>query len=1035
MTRRLPFLALLLALAVPGQAGQLPIKTYTTAAGLAQNNVLRIKKDSRGFLWFCTLDGLSRFDGTLFTNYGMAQGIPHPIVTDLLEARDGTYWVSTNGGGVARLRPSAGRRDLGQSPSDAVTHETRFTVLPVGTNSITNRVNVVYEDRQGRIWAGTDGELFRLETSGGEEVFQKVDLGLPSNHRWAVVLAFAEDPGGDLWIGTSEGLFVRRPDGRVRRYRIQPGQGYDWVRTVHTDGKGDVWVGHLGAGLFVLDPVRRRALDTATPGEALGIDALGPAIRRRFTSAHGLADDSVYAMYEAADGGMWAGTDLGLNELDGGRWRAYTSAQGVTVGPLVSLREDIGGNLWAATPEGALKVVRNGLTTFGEPDGLRGGGVRSIVEDPSGEVRVVTSDATVHAPAGERLRAVRPQLPASVVLMWPLGAVQDRGGDLWIPTAEGLFRFPAVRSLEDLARATPRVYNSRNGLPGDAVLNVYASRRGDLWISMDAAQGALVRWERATGTFHAHKGEGAPSYFKPSSFAEDAAGALWVGLYDGGLLRYRDGRFRLFTTADGVPAGQVHQLYLDATGRLWIVTNAGGAGRIDDTSAETPRIATWTVKQGLASNNVTCITEDGWGRIYFGSGHGIDQLEPASGQVLHHTQAEGMSIGGVEVALRDRHGALWFGGQRGLSRFVPRPHRPRPPPPVFIGGLRVSGVPVPVSELGETEVAGLRLASGQNQLVIDFLGLGFLPGEALRYQFKLEGADRDWSSPGGLRSVNYAGLAPGSYRFLVRAVGGDGTPSVVPATVAFSVLPPVWRQWWFLALVAAATAAALYAAHRYRVRRVLEWAAMRTRIATDLHDDIGSNLTKIAILSEVARRDRGPETGPADDPLSSIARISRESVASMSDIVWAINPRRDGLQDLTWRMRRFAEDTFIARGVGFGFHAPDQGPDLTLGAEVRRQVYLIFKESVNNVVRHSSCGRAEVGFRLEGREGVLTVTDDGTGFDPALGQDGNGLVNMRRRAEGFGGRLEIRSSPGRGTTLTLRVPLGPPRRRPTWLRR
>jgi signal transduction histidine kinase len=680
-----------------------------------------------------------------------------------------------------------------------------------------------------------------------------------------------------------------------------------------------------------------------------------------------------------------------------------------------------------------MKVVRNGFTAFGEADGLRGG-VRSILEDRSGELRVVTSDATVHAPAGERFRGVRPRLPAGLALIWPLGAVRDRQGEWWLPTPQGLYRFPRTDRLEDLGVVPPRVYNGRNGLTGDDVFHVYESRGGDLWISMDVPQGPLVRWERSTETFHVFKGgEGAPSYFKPSSFAEDAAGGLWMGLYDGGLLRYRNGRSRLFTTADGLPDGQVHQLYVDAAGRLWIATNAGGAGRMDDPAAESPRIARWTVREGLASNNVTCITEDGWGRIYFGSGHGIDQLDPGTGRVLHHTEADGMSIGGVEVAFRDRHGTLWFGGQRGLSRFVPQPQGPRPPPAVFIGGLRIAGVPVPVSELGETELYGLRLSPGQNQLVIDFVGLGFLPGEALRYQLKLEGADREWSAPGGLRSVNYAGLAPGSYRFLVRGVAGDGTPSTVPASIAFTVRPPLWRQWWFVALVAAATATALYAAHRYRVRRVLEWAAMRTRIATDLHDDIGSNLTKIAILSEVARRDRGEEPA-ADDPLSSIARISRESVASMSDIVWAINPRRDGLQDLTWRMRRFAEDTFGARGIGFEFHAPDQGPDLPLGAEVRRQVYLIFKESVSNVVRHSSCGRAEVAFRLEGREGVLTVTDDGRGFDPGRRQDGNGLVSMRRRAEGFGGRLDIRSGPGQGTTLTLRIPIRLPRA-PTWLRR
>jgi signal transduction histidine kinase/ligand-binding sensor domain-containing protein len=989
-------------LALPGSApaGQPPIRTYTTGDGLAQNHVLRVVRDSRGFLWFCTLDGLSRFDGYLFTNYGMPEGLPHPNVTDLLQARDGTYWVATNGGGVARLDGAAPQgRPL-------------FTVYPVGPNPVTNRVNRLFEDRAGAIWAGTDGELFRLERTGKDEQFRKVDLGMPSGHRWVVVVAFAEDGAGALWIGTSDGVFVRTPeDGRMRRYPIRPGQGYDWVRAVLGDSRGRVWIGHLGTGIHLVEPARGVGLD---PGSD----------RRRFTTADGLADTNVHALFQSADGRIWAGTDQGLSELDGDRWRTLAAADGLGTGPLQSLAEDVGGNLWAATPAGARKLVRNGLVTFREADGLSGAGVRSILEDREGRLHIVSNDVTISVPHEERFRTVRVRVPSDATLVWPQRVVQDGLGEWWIPTAAGLFRFSRAARLEDLARLPPAaVYSAETGLPWTSVLQVHANGAGDVWISMDAGRDTLARLDRTTGRIRVFtEADGVPSYNKPSAFAEDRAGTLWMGMHDGGLLRYRDGRFRHFTSRDGVPAGQVNQLYLGRDGRLWIATNGGGVGRIDDTAADPPRIATLTVEDGLSSNNVACLAEDAWGRVYFGTGHGVDQLDPSGRRMLHHTQADGVSIGGVEVAFTDRQGVVWFGGQRGLSRLVPEPQRPRPPPPVFIGGLRVSGAPLSVPQPGAVHVDGPELAPDQNQVVIEFVGLGFLAGEALRYQFKLEGADEDWSAPGPQRSVNYAGLAPGAYRFLVRAIGVDGTVSATPASVAFSILPPVWRRWWFLTLLGLAMAAALYSVHRYRVARLLEVAAMRTRIATDLHDDIGSNLTKIAILSEVAQQGRSLDGERADDPLASIARISRESVASMSDIVWAINPRRDGLRDLTSRMRRFAEDTFIARGVGFEFRAPDEGRDLKVGADVRRQVYLIFKESVNNVVRHSSCDRAEVDFHLDGREGVLIIADNGRGFDPAQIEDGNGLVSMRRRAEAFGGRLEVDSGSS-GTKVTLRIPL------------
>jgi signal transduction histidine kinase/ligand-binding sensor domain-containing protein len=925
----------------------------------------------------------------------MPDGLPHPNVTDLLQSRDGGYWVATNGGGVARLRGGAAGGPL-------------FTVLPVGTHAATNRVNRLHEDRDGHIWAGTDSGAFTFDRQAGR--FQPVDLGLAPGHRGVVVVDFEDGPGGTVWMGTSDGVFVREEGGRVRNHLIRPGEGYDWVRSVRADAAGRVWVGHMGTGVHLVDA-------------AHGI-GLGPGTEtRRFATAEGLADPFVHCLYVAGDGRLWAGTARGLSVLEGERWRTLSTTEGIA-GPVVSIAEDTGGNLWGATPEGAFKLVRDGFLTFGEADGLGGGGVRSILEDRSGALRVVTNDGTFSGFDGTRFESARPRLPPETGLVWPQQVLQDRQGEWWVPTIDGLFRFPRVARLADLAGMAPReVFGSRRGLPWNSVLQAYETRGGDVWISMDGARDTLARWERATGRIHVFATtEGAPANNKPAAFLEDAAGTLWMGMHDGGLLRYRGGRFRLFTVDDGVPAGQVNQLHQDAKGRLWVATNAGGVGVVEDLAAENPRFGARTMKDGLSSNTVACVAEDARGRIYLGSGRGIDQLDPDSGRVLHYGQADGVRIGAVDVAYRDRHGALWFGGQRGVSRLVPHPEGPRAPPPVFIEGLRVSGVPVPLSELGETEVAGPELPWHRNQVLVDFVGLGFLAGETLRYQFKLEGADRDWSAPAPQRSVNYAGLAPGRYRFLVRAVGRDGTASASPAAVTFSILPPVWRRGWFVGLAVALLAAALYAAHRYRVARLLEVAAMRTRIATDLHDDIGANLTKIAILSEVARQGRDGEPAAEGDPLDSIARISRESVASMSDIVWAINPRRDSLKDLTTRMRRFAEDTFNARGIGFLFKAPDDGADVRLGADVRRQVYLIFKEGVSNVVRHSACTRAEASFRLEGREGVLTIVDDGRGFDPAAA-DGNGLVSMRRRAEGFGGFLAIDSAPGRGTRLTVRLPL------------
>jgi signal transduction histidine kinase len=233
-----------------------------------------------------------------------------------------------------------------------------------------------------------------------------------------------------------------------------------------------------------------------------------------------------------------------------------------------------------------------------------------------------------------------------------------------------------------------------------------------------------------------------------------------------------------------------------------------------------------------------------------------------------------------------------------------------------------------------------------------------------------------------------------------------------------------------------------YAFYRYRLRRLLEIERVRTRIASDLHDDIGANLTRIAILSEVAHsrltgiRDQWPggpgvaeghtepsaEISGIENPLSSIAQISRESVASMGDIVWAINPRHDHLTDLIHRMRRLAGEVFSGRKIEYEVKAPDPDTDLRLGADVRRDVLLIFKEAINNVVRHSDCSTVRIELWLEHSCLNLRIVDDGRGFDPDHPSEGNGLASMKQRARGLDGELKVTSIEARGTQVTLRVP-------------
>ncbi|HYV27652.1 MAG TPA: ATP-binding protein, partial [Candidatus Eisenbacteria bacterium] len=211
--------------------------------------------------------------------------------------------------------------------------------------------------------------------------------------------------------------------------------------------------------------------------------------------------------------------------------------------------------------------------------------------------------------------------------------------------------------------------------------------------------------------------------------------------------------------------------------------------------------------------------------------------------------------------------------------------------------------------------------------------------------------------------------------------------------------------------------------HRYRVNRLLELERVRTRIATDLHDDIGSSLSQIAILSEVVRQNVGQDSTQVNEPLSRITTSSSELMGTMSDIVWAIDPHKDRLADLTQRMRRFASDVLTARSIDFEFQAPDITRKLNLGADVRRQVFLVFKESINNIVRHAACSHVDIDLRVKRDLLILSIKDDGRGFDPAQESDGHGLVSMQTRAKEMGGTLKISSRTGEGTSVILEMPI------------
>lgn len=314
---------------------------------------------------------------------------------------------------------------------------------------------------------------------------------------------------------------------------------------------------------------------------------------------------------------------------------------------------------------------------------------------------------------------------------------------------------------------------------------------------------------------------------------------------------------------------------------------------------------------------------------------------------------------------------------------------------------------------------------------IEFLALSFAPGGgSLAYQYRLEGFDRDWTRPSVSRSVHYANLPAGHLRFLVRAVNPDTqVASAAPAEVVLVVHPPVWRRLWVLLVAVLAVGGIVYAAYRYRVSHAvavgLAVEQMRTHLATDLHDDLGSSLSRISILSEVARR-RVEADAEGARLVSEIGEAAREMIEALGENIWAIDPRRDNLRSLVTRIRRFAGDLLEARGMSWNLQAPPDPEQVKLSPMERRHLYLIFKEALNNAARHSEATSVTMSIALAGRRLSAVIRDNGKGFTPPKATESvgrHGLPSMVGRAMQLGGELKIDSRVEEGTEIRLDVPL------------
>jgi len=1040
------------------QAERLPVKIYTSADGLGSGFVDYLMRDARGFMWFCTRDGLSRFDGSQFINYQIGNEKSPPGIESIYQTRDGAYWVSTTGGSY--------RFELTEPA-------TPNTVKPrINAKFITEGRGQFFEDSKGNLYL-TSGVLGKIINEYGDYKLIEEPLNLPQKFNGMLIVAdIDETADGSIWMNSSWGLIRRLPDSRIVQYPIETSINSGNASMI-ADKNGRIWMATENR-LLVIKPeppdffqnpdislirsLKPTNVINLIPESITSLPKTSGEIFQFTSDSFSNFVENSYAkrIFQTSDGDVWISAEDKLMQFSNGVFRLHSRSEGLP-NVMARMAEDSAGNLWIGGHAGLARLDRHGLVTFGTDDGANSSRFFAISEDADGVIYAIGRDFYINRFDGKKFESVHPSIEADSQFLWTSRfGMRATNGEWWILTNKKLYRYDDVPNFSDLNNRSPKqTFTKDDGLKANGMFQIYEDRDGNIWVSTRGRGNpgsGVSRLKKGENVFHTFTpNEGLPENLAASTFATDNFGNVWIGFYEGGLARFDGERFEFFGKDYGLPEGVFSDLHIDAKGRLWIGSALSGLIRVDDTSAKKPSFVYFSTDNGLTSNNVRTITEDRFGRIYVGTASGVDRLSPDTGRVKHYSVNDGLAADFVVDSHCDNQGNLWFATNDGLSRITPLPDEIAAAPQIFIGGVRIAGLEQPIPQFGSIEIEKGDLSHTENNFQIDFFGLDFRAGETLRYQYKLEGADADWSPPTVLRSVTFANLQPESYRFLVRAVNSDGVASENPAVVSFKILSPVWARWWFIVLAAILITLLILAIYRYRVtnlrqinaalteaklaeenlrkskeERLAELERVRSRIATDLHDDIGASLTQIAVLSEVAQAQS--KGNGASESLSKISNVSNELVEAMSDIVWSINPTKDHLSDLSQRMRRFASDTLTAKNIAFSFHAPDSDGETVVNTNVRREVFLIFKESLNNIVKHSQAGRVEIDLRIERANLLLQIADDGKGFSTVNAESlndygGNGVLSMQRRAAEMGGKCEIKSIVGKGTIVELSLPL------------
>lgn len=969
------------------------VRYWTTDHGLPQNTVTTILQSRDGYLWFGTLNGLVRFDGLSFTVFDESNtpGLNSSRIVRLFEDSQRRLWIGTESGGVSFIK------------------EGQLTTLPIGQGSSDKRLSSLSEAPDGSIWLYTmDGQVWRYAND-------KVDVSVFALERPATARFIVTETSGAMWISADNRLSLikgalvpgslelpitsnapitrldailgrqaggcwRLADGHIQKWGSQGLEHdyglYPWgrapVSAMCEDRAGNLVVGTLGVGLFWFDAEGRASWLSASKG---------------------LSRDVVLSLCVDREDNLWVGTDGGgLNRLRRQYFEVLDSSRGLPGNAVQSVCEDGAGNLWLALIGGGVARWRNdALNNFGPQEGLASLYAWSVLEDHDQSILCGTWGAGLFRYQSNRFeRVIGPEAVQRVVS----AMFHDRTGRLWFGTQNGL----VCREKDSW-----KVYTTREGLSAQEV----------------------------------------------RAIADDAEGDLWIGTVGGGLNRLSKGKFTVLRKTNGFPSDDISALLMDADGVLWIGTP--GSGLIRFQNGQWTRC---TTREGLASNSIGYLVDDGLGNLWIGSNAGImrvskrdlnDLAKGATASLICrvYRKEDGLptrecTTGSQPAGWRGHDGRLHFPTIAGLVSVRPDQLRPNPiPPPIVIESVNIDGQSLTTNTLKSGFTNSLVLTASQERLKIDFTCVNLAAPELRRFKYRLEGYESRWNDAGSQGVATYTKLPPGNYTFHVQACNEDGIWNENGPTLNVIVQPPFWRTWWFigatLILMIGAVSAVVHYLSTQKLQRQLQAMKQqealekeRSRIAQDIHDQLGASLTQMALLGELISSDKDyPEDVEAHS--RQIRQSARDTTRTLDEIVWAVNPSNDTLESLVNYLCKYAQDYLSIAGLRYRMNVPEQLPVISIPPDHRHNVYLTFKEAITNIVRHAKATEVWLHIKTDAQNNlVIEIEDNGKGL-PELDEKHlltrNGLRGMRKRMMAIGGGFHIGPRQESGTLVRLVMPL------------